>query len=176
FEIIAYVPNNGYLVRGDSGARARLRSRNEIAEARGEGFVQWDGLFLDQQKIHPALIEAMSGNAGELTVALQFALGKNEKQVRDASDVKQARRLASRGLVDSYSVLNFANMQMKIDASRLAELAALKSVVNIEPWNPPHLSDERASQIDAGEVTADRTAPRGPGYVAWLAAHGFSSN
>jgi hypothetical protein len=53
-ELIAYVPNNGYLVRGDSGARAQLLSRNQIAESRGEGFVQWDGIFSEQQKIHPA--------------------------------------------------------------------------------------------------------------------------
>jgi len=34
-EPIAYVPNNGYLVRSDSNARARLMSRNEVAAAQG---------------------------------------------------------------------------------------------------------------------------------------------
>ncbi len=72
-EIIAYVPNDGYLVRGDETARTRLQSRNRIAEARGEGFIQWDGLFLDAQKIHPALSEAMNTAQGEITVAVQFA-------------------------------------------------------------------------------------------------------
>jgi hypothetical protein len=57
-EVIAYVPNNGYLVRGDSNARARLMGRNQNAERRGEGFVQWEGAFLDEHKIHPALGEA----------------------------------------------------------------------------------------------------------------------
>ena len=175
-EIIAYVPNNGYLVRGDENERASLRNRNSLAEARGEGFIQWEGLFLDEQKIHPALNEAINAPRGEITVAVQFAPAKTTKQLRDDSDVKLARKLASRVLVDSYSVLNFSNLRIKIDASRLGDLAALTSVINIEPWNPPQLLDERSSQIVAGEVTADRTAARGPGYVAWLAAHGFASN
>lgn len=173
-EAIAYVPNNAYLVRGDSNARARLMGRNQNAEARGEGFVQWEGAFLDEHKIHPALGDAMASGTGELTVALQLALGTGERKTRDNVEVKQARKLASRVLVDAYGVLNFTNLRMKIDASRIAELAALPSVVNIEPWTPPQLWDERSSQIVAGELTADRTAPRGPGYAAWLAARGFS--
>ncbi len=174
-EAIAYVPNNAYLVRGDSNARARLMSRNQNAEARGEGFVQWEGAFLEEHKIHPALGEAMADATGEITVAVQLALGKDERNARDNAEVKQARKLASRVLVDAYGVLNFTNLRMKIDASRIAGLAALPSVVNVEPWTPPQLLDERSDQIVAGELTADRTAPRGPGYVAWLAAHGFSS-
>jgi Subtilase family len=174
-EPIAYVPNNGYLVRSDSDARARLMSRNQVAAARGEGFIQWEGPFLVEQKIHPALVEAMAAKSGELTVAVQFGLGKRELKARDNAEVKQARQLASRVLVDAYGVLNFTNLRIKIDASRIADLAALRSVVNVEPWTPPQLQDERSAQIIADDLTTDRTAPRGPGYAAWLAAHGFSS-
>lgn len=175
-EAVAYVPNNAYLVRGDSNARARLMSSNQRAEARGEGFVQWEGPFLDEHKIHPALGEALAAPAGEITIAVQFALGSGERNARDNAEVKQARGLASSVLVDAYGVLNFTNLRMKIDASRIAFLAALPSVVNVEPWTPPQLLDERSDQIVAGELTTDRTGPRGPGYAAWLAAHGFSSN
>ena len=175
-EIVAYVPNNAYLVRGDSSARGRLMSRNQLAEAHGEGFVQWEGPFLDEHKIHPGLGEAMDAGAGEVTVAVQLALGKNERNARENAEVKQAKNLASRLLVDSYGVLNFTNLRMKVDASNISRLAALPSVVNVEPWTAPQLFDERANQIVAGDLTADRTAPRGPGYSAWLSAHGFSSN
>jgi Subtilase family len=174
-EPVAYVPNNGYLVRCDSTARARLLSSNHTAAARGEGFIQWEGPFLGAHKIHPALVEAMAARSGELTVAIQLALGKDENNARDNSEVNQARGLASRVLVDAYGVLNFTNLRLKIDAGRIDDLAALPSVVNIEPWTPPQLLDERAAQIIAGQLTADRSAPRGPGYVAWLASHGFSS-
>jgi subtilase family protein len=174
-EPIAYIPNNGYLVRSDSKARARLLNRNQVAAAWGEGFIQWEGPFLVEHKIHPALVEAMAARAGELTVAVQFGLGKSELKARDNAEVKQAGKLASRVLVDAYGVLNFTNLRIKIDASRIADLAALRSVVNIEPWIPPQLTDERSAQIIADDLTADRTGPRGPGYAAWLAAHGFSS-
>jgi hypothetical protein len=173
-ELVAYVPNNAYLVKGDQNALARLLARNKIAEARGEGFVQWESQFLDEYKLHPAL--ATITNRGEMTVAVQLALGKAERDPRNNTDVKQARNLASSVMVDAYSVANFTNLRMRIDASRIAELASLASVVNIEPWTPPQLFDERASQIVAGQLSSDRTTPRGPGYAAWLAAHGFSSN
>jgi hypothetical protein len=175
-EAIAYVPNNAYLVRGDSNARARLMISNQRAQGRGAGFVQWEGSFLDEHKIHPAVGEAMKAGAGEITVAVQLALGRNERNPRDNAEVKQARRLASRVLLDAYGVLNFTTLRIKIDVGRVGSLAALPSVVNVEPWTPPELLDERSDQIVAGELTADRTGPRGPGYAAWLAAHGFSSN
>lgn len=173
-ELVAYVPNNAYLVRGDQNALARLLARNQSAEARGEGFVQWQGPFLEEYKVHPAL--TATANAGELTVAVQLALGRAERDPRNNAEVEQARKLASSIMVDAYSVANFTNLRMKIDASRLADLAGLPGVVNIEPWTPPQLFDERSSQIVAGQLTSDRTTPRGPGYAAWLAAHGFSSN
>ena len=88
-EVIAYVPNNGYLVRGDSKARARLMNRNEIAEVRGEGFVQWEGAFLDEHKIHPAVAEAIASPSGEITIAVQFALGKGERKSRDNNEVNR---------------------------------------------------------------------------------------
>jgi hypothetical protein len=176
FELIAYVPNNGYLVRGDDNARARLMSINQSAEGRGEGFLQWDGPFLDEHKMHPAVARAMSGATGEMSIAIQLALGKSEQNSRENAEVKLAKKLASKVLVDSYAVLNFTNLRLRIDASRLADLVALPSIVNIEPWTTPRLFDERANQIVAGSLTTDRAGPTGPGYVAWLAAHGFTSN
>lgn len=173
-ELVAYVPNNAYLVRGDPNAQARLMTRNRSAEASSEGFVQWQGPFLDEYKLHPAL--AAGTDAGVLMVAVQLALGGAERDPRNNAEVKQARKLATSVMVDAYSVANFTTLRMRIDANRVADLAAMPDVVNVEPWTPPQLFDERSSQIVAGQLTADHTAPRGPGYVAWLAAHGFSSN
>ena len=179
FETIAYIPNNGYLVRGDSSARVRFMGLNQIAQARGEGFVQWEGPFLEEHKVHPALLDAMAAESGSLsgerTVAVQLALGHSEHNARDNADVKQARRFASQVLVDTYGVLGFTNLRIKIETSRIASLAALPSVVNIEPWSPPQLLDERSAQIVAGQLAVDSKSPVGPGYAAWLAAHGFSS-
>jgi hypothetical protein len=51
-EPIAYVPNNGYLVRGNDSSRAQLMR----LAARGENFIQWEGPFTAEYKIHPRLI------------------------------------------------------------------------------------------------------------------------
>lgn len=174
-EPVAYVPNDGYLVRADSRSLDRLMVQNQVAIARSEGFLQWEGPFLDAYKIHPGLARAMSEGVDDVTVAVQFALGKGELDVMNNAEVKQARRLASAVIADAYRVLGFTNLRLRINASKLSDLAALPGVVTIEPWNAPRLFDERASQIVAGQLNADRTAPGGPGYMAWLASHGFSS-
>jgi hypothetical protein len=173
-EPVAYVPNNGYLVRGDQTAVARLKSSSQNAEARGEGFLQWQGPFLDEYKIHPALIDSAAGT--EVTVAVQLAFGRGERDRLNNSELRELRQLASGILVDAYNVSNFINVRMRIEASRITALAALPSVVNIEPWAAPQLFDERASQLVAGQFNSDRTGPSGPGYASWLAAHGFSQN
>lgn len=168
-EVIAYVPNNAYLVRGDGGARSRLMR----SQSGGESFIQWEGSFLNEYKIHPRLIASMSDpGSREVSVAVQF-VGRNGRAI---GDLKWLKKMASSIVVDAYSVLNYTNVKARIELSRIAELAALDNVINIEPWEPPQLFDERATQIIAGELTSDGKSARGPGYLAWLQSLGFSSN
>ena len=175
-EIVAYVPNNGYLVRADESATDRLLSANRAAAALGEGFIQWEGPFEDQYKIHPKLAAQMDARAGgEVVVALQIARRPSGRNAQPDSDLEAAKRLASAMIGEPYAVLNFTNLRMRIETAKVAEIAALSSVVNIEPWSPPRLLDERASQISAGELSDDGKSARGPGYMAWLAARGFTS-
>jgi hypothetical protein len=174
-EPVAYVPNNGYLVRGTPSARSRLAESAVAAMSRGEGFIQWEAPFIDEYKIHPALARAVSDQpGGQLTVTIQVARSISDARAGDA-DLKAARKLASSVICEAYGVLGFTNLRMRIDAGRLAELAALPNVVNVEPWAPPQMFDERSSQIIAGDLTGDGKSVRGPGYMAWLASHGFSS-
>jgi hypothetical protein len=174
-EPIAYVPNNGYLVRGAPSAMARLEKSAVAAMSRGEGFLQWEAPFIDEYKIHPALARAMSERPGEqVTVAVQVARGSSDAKAGEA-DLKAAKKLASHVMGDAYRVLGFANLRMSIEAGRVAELAAIPNVVNVEPWSAPEMLDERSSQIIAGDLTGDNKSVRGPGYMAWLASHGFSS-
>jgi hypothetical protein len=170
-EIIAYVPNNAYLVREDATASARLADAIRAAQNDGEAFIQWQGDFKTEDKIHPALLTAMN-EGGEVTVAIQFIKSRDKSAAQDLQAVKH---LASALINDAYTVLNYTNLKITVDASRLAEIAALPNVVNIEAWVPPSLHDERAGQIIASELLADGKEPKAPGYMAWLQAHGFSS-
>jgi hypothetical protein len=170
-EVIAYVPNNAYLVREDTNSSARLAGSIRAAQSAGEAFIQWQGDFKPEDKIHPALVTPMN-EGGEVSVAVQFIKSRDKSA---AQDIQAAKKLASSLINDSYAVLNFTNLKLKIDVSRLAEIAALPNVVNIETWSPPRLHDERASQIVAGELLTEGKEPKAPGYMAWLQAHGFSS-
>jgi Subtilase family len=170
-EPIAYVPNNAYLVRGTAAATAGL-----IRLAAREQFVQWEGPFADEYKIHPRLKEAMREQPDALiNVAVQIARAPNAKNIASTSDVKAARRLAAAVLLDAYSVLNFTNLRLTVKANKVTELAALPGVVNVEKWEPPRLLDERSAQIVAGQLASDFKGPSGPGYMNWLQAHGFTS-
>ncbi|HVF89165.1 MAG TPA: S8 family serine peptidase [Blastocatellia bacterium] len=169
-EPIAYVPNNAYLVRAGYSATERF-----LKASRGGGdFIQWEGPFIDEYKIHPGLRPLMNEEeGGDVTVAVQLARGREGSG--SEADLEAAKRLASSLVGDSYEVLDFTNLKMRVRARRIKELAALGNVVNIEPWTAPELYDERSSQIVAGELSADGKQARGPGYLAWLQAHGFAS-
>lgn len=166
---IAYVPNNAYLVRAGSSATEQLLK----ASREGGDFVQWEGPFVEEYKIHPGLRAAMKEEGDrEVTVAVQFARGRDGSP---ASDLEAAKRMASSLVLDSYDVLSFTNLKMRMSARRISELASLGDVINIEPWAAPELYDERSSQIIAGELSPDGKEARGPGYLAWLQARGFAS-
>ncbi|MFL6214495.1 MAG: S8 family serine peptidase [Blastocatellia bacterium] len=170
-EPIAYVPNNAYLVRGSDAATASL-----MRLAARDQFVQWEGPFANDYKIHPRLSAAVQERPDALvTVSVQIAREPNIKNIASASDVKAAKRLAATVIADAYPVLNFINLRLSVKASDVAQLALLPNVVNIESWEPPHLLDERAAQIVAGQLASDMKGPTGPGYMSWLQAHGFTS-
>ena len=175
-EIVAYVPNNGYLVRTDESRTARLLDANRAAARQGEAFIQWEGTFEDQYKIHPKIAAQMTGQAGgEVIVAVQIARRLTGPNAQPDRDVEAVKLLASSTIGEPYGVLNFTNLKMRVKLAKVGEIAALANVVNIEPWSPPQLFDERASQITAGELSDDGKAARGPGYLAWLSARGFTS-
>ncbi|MBI3652726.1 MAG: S8 family serine peptidase [Acidobacteria bacterium] len=170
-ELIAYVPNNAYLVRENAAAAEQLSAAIQQGQSRGTAFIQWEGEFKAEYKIHPQLLSSIA-QEGEVTVAVQIA---NSRDRSAALDVRAVQKIASSILLDAYPVLNFTNVKIKVSAKRIAELAALANVVNIEGWSAPRLFDERASQIVAGELTSDGKEPKGAGYMSWLQSKGFSS-
>jgi hypothetical protein len=171
-EIIAYVPNNGYLVRGTSQSRDRLLREARADYARGQGFIQWEGRFEDHYKIHPQLKES----SGEVTVAVQIARSVDGRNPQPGRDVETVIRLSDSILLAPYHLDNTISLKVSVEVSRIADLAALENVINIEPWSPPELMDERGGQIAAGALTSDGKQPRGAGYMAWLDSLGFRSN
>ena len=178
-EPVAYLPSNGYLVRAQSDAEGKVIRLSSAAQSRGEDFVQWEGPFKDEYKIHPKLAAVMNDDPqATVTVAIQIvasSVRSSSGASRDDSSVRAARLLALSVLRDAYRVGQFTNLRLSLPAGSVAKLAALPGVVNIEPWSAPRLLDERSAQILAANLTDDGKAARSPGYLSWLAAHGFNS-
>lgn len=165
--VVQYVPQNAFLVwsetKRDVGANARqatLRLRHE-------------GDFTPDDAIAPHLDVARS-KAASVDVTVQFVADTEQTD----ADVKRAIALAEQVLVPAYTAAGgtFVNLRLRIDGARLDTVAGLDSVVNVEPFVVPHAHDERMGQILAHNLSPDLREPVGPGYLSFLAAHGFSTD
>lgn len=163
-ELVCHVPNNAQLVYATGAAREQL---GRLVEQRPE--FQWTGPYHPQYAIGPRV--GLTAEAGEQPVTIQLFDHSGVNTSLDA-----IRGAASKVDRDAYRVLGFRNIEVRVPAGRIAELARLPDVVNIE-YNPPNkLYDEVQDQILANALSGGGTVPIGPGYLAWLNDLGFTSN
>ncbi len=165
-QVVTYIPSNAYLVYGDEESLARVRSLGEA--------VQWDGSFTAADRIHPLArgqvrpgreTESLAG--GDLyAVQLVADPPANETTSRVIDTV---RRDAVRS---RFRLLGYENVIVRLDPAQLAVVAERPDVVSIQPYRIPRPSDEKQGQIVAGALAGN--VPTGPGYLAFLAAKGFT--
>ncbi len=166
--IVQYVPQNAYLVwtGSDSGARA-LRRLNGSSSG-----IQFYGDFEPDDALAPALDGVSSTQA---TVAVTVQLFNHGAAVW--GDVSKVKALADSVLADAVEAVGgtYINMRLAVRGDRLRAITKVDAVINVEPFVEPKLFCERQGQIVAGNLTASLQNPSGPGYLAWLAARGFSA-
>lgn len=166
-KVVQYVPANSYLVQGSATALAKLQNWARTAD-----FVQWEGPFADEYKVHPkARATDAKGNlikSGVDTYTVQlFEDGEANPETRKLIDkVKQG------AVEQEFQVLHYLNIVVKLPAEALAQVAARPDVVSIHLRPARRKLDERQDQIMAGNLTG--SVPSGPGYLAWLASKGFT--
>lgn len=97
-----------------------------------------------------------------VTVLVEAREADAAKRVIDSSDVV----LAGPGQIGRFSAVRIETTPGRVD-----ELSADPSV-RVWPWEPPRPHDERSGQLIAGAIDDDGQ-PAGPGYMAFLAAHGL---
>ncbi|EAU64969.1 protease, putative, partial [Stigmatella aurantiaca DW4/3-1] len=127
-QIITYIPHNAYLVYGDAGALDRLDTHVRTARA-----VQWNGDYLNDYKLHPSVLKAVTSTytvqlvkddeANGTTLALIRQLQSREGRIREA--------------------LGYVNVTTALTLPQLYEIAARPDVVSIQPSFPPKKVDER---------------------------------
>jgi hypothetical protein len=157
-QIVSYIPQNTYLVYGDSHSIAQLQALAAIAP-----HIQWEGAYLDDYKTHPA---ARAGKTDHYAIQLTADAQANAETLKLVDGLKLAP------MAQSHRVLDYLNIIARLRPADLALVAARPDVISIQPWFPPKKSCERQDQIIAGNLNGN--APAGPGYLAWLADKGFA--
>lgn len=158
-QIVSYIPQNAYLVYGDSAAIARVQ-----ALAAGAPHIQWDGPYLDDYKIQPAARGATAGD--------HFAIQLIQDAAANPETLKLIDHLKLAPLERLHPVLNYVDIVARIAPANLAQIASRPDVVAIQRFGTPKKVCERQDQIVAGNLSGN--VPSGPGYLAWLQGKGFT--
>ena len=165
--IVSYIPENAYLIYGDAGEIAKRHNW-----AGTNQFVQWEGDYADDYKIHPnaRLVDANGNPQTPLTDTFSIQL------VDDAAANLSTLTLIGQWQLavaeNEYTLLGYHNIIVRLPPDKLNLIAAQPDVVSIQPHFEPQKLDERQDQIIAGNLSGN--LPSAPGYLAWLASKGFT--
>jgi hypothetical protein len=166
--LIAYVPNNSYLVWTTPAQMDRVRdlgSRSEI--------VQWTGPFHPAYKLDPRI---KPDSVGQIPVAIEILVTS-----RASETVAQIVGRSRKVLMPQFRAAERIQIRVLIESYLLVELARLPDIVSIEPWSRVKLHDERANQIVANAISEETinsisiSRPATPGFFAFLSSNGFNS-
>ena len=161
--VLAYVPENAYLVYGD-------RHRLDALGSRKEGLAIWT--------LAPALKIQMlargkedrspSPPSGPSLYALQMV---RDPEVNEATLSLLRGRGAGTPLQD-YGILEYRNVVLPLPEEAVEEAARRPDVVSVSPYRIPERHDERQALLLAGETAGGEPLPED--YLAWLASKGFT--
>jgi hypothetical protein len=162
-QVISYIASNAYIVRADSKAGARVAALLKQNPA-----VQFVGDYEPAFRLSPGL-HAARGKAGDVVdITVQVIDGP------DAKDTIANLTALANEFVQTYQVLDYHNVELKVSSGRLAQIANYDGVFAVEERGQRRKLDEAQGQIVAGNLTGN--LPTGPGYLSWLAGMGFTSS
>jgi len=160
-DVVAYVPNNAYLVRASSKGLARINKLKANSASR----VQWAGAFKPAYKIAP---EIPLDSDQEITSTIQLVSNSNT-----AVEIQDLLARSSASAIGApTTVLSYTNIRVRVRPRQLATIARMTNVVWIEPWTAPVLNDEKQGLILAGKLTGSEPPSS---YLSWLQSKGITS-
>jgi subtilisin family serine protease len=169
-EILGYIPNNAYIIRGAPHDLARVAALDAGPDWEDARPIRWMGHLLAIQKLDPVYTdEVINGGSGR-AVDVEIELIDSSESGRA---IDMINRTASSINGAPRRFLNFVVVSVTLGAERLLDIAGLDEVLFVSPASKVKLHDERSAQIVAGNLSSDGTQPSGPGYMAWLAAKGL---
>jgi hypothetical protein len=166
--IVSYLPENAYLIYGDSNAIAKIQTW-----AGTNQFVQWEGAYADDYKIHPAARLTDVNGKPQQPLTDSFSIQMVDDPPANLATLTLIGQWQMAGAESEYTLLGYRNMVVRLPPDKLNLIAAQPDVVSIQPYFEPEKLDERQDIILTGNLTSSNT-PNGPGYLAWLASKGFT--
>ncbi|MEK6299309.1 MAG: S8 family serine peptidase [Acidobacteriota bacterium] len=171
-EIIGYIPNNAYIIRGSASELATVAALHGGRSADEAHPIRWMGRFDALHKIDPAFGDEMLAGRGSELVAVEVELVDSDDASNTISDISRLAASINRA---PRRFLNSVVLSVSLPVNQLMAAASLDDVLFIGPVAEPKPSDERSAQIVAGNLIGDLTQPVGPGYWDWLQAKGLDT-
>jgi hypothetical protein len=161
-DVIAYIPNNAYLVRATAGGMERI---NRLKQ-NDRSFIQWTGAYRPEYKIAPELrLDADQ----DVVVTIELVGAEANSDVLERVLARgQAVRVGPKA-----SLSGVTDVRVRMNARKIADLARMPNVMWIEPWQAPAMLDERQDQIVAGNYNGNVISS--PRYLEWLQSKGLAS-
>lgn len=172
-QIVDFIPDNAYLVYGDTEALARVQ---DLGRAAASG-VRWEGRFDAELKINSRVYELESKGATPDFYSIQLVLDPAAN-----AETLDFVRAADLGETRVWNFRHYVNIEASVPFGALSAIASRPDVISIQPDMEPTLLDERQNVILTNRLTASggNTVPIAPGapggiaYLDWLAALGFT--
>jgi hypothetical protein len=171
-EIIGYIPNNAYIIRGSGLAIARAAALDGGESADDDHPIQWMGRFHPVQKLDPVYTDDLLASGVNASTDVEIELLDSPET---AGTIERINAFASSVNREPRRFLNYVVLTVQLPVERLISVADLDEVLFITPASRFEVQDERSAQIVAGNLSQDGTGPGGSGYMAWLAAKGLDA-
>ena len=165
--VVDYIPENSYLVYGSPSAARIL-----WANLSGRPQVRWMGVMQGSDKIHPEASPSSPRSASAGTKPRLFSIQLVYDPDLNPSSLRKIDAVRSGPILRQGRSADYYNIILALPPAAVSGLAQLPDVISIQPYEVPEMTDERQAVILTGDLL--NNAPRGPGYLAWLAAKGFT--
>jgi hypothetical protein len=127
--VVAYIPQNAYLVYGDTGGVGRMQTW-----ARAARHVQWDGDYSDDYKIHPRARTAQQTNSAAPATDL-FAIQLVEDPEANAATLALIDQVRLAPVGQQFQNLGYLNVIVRIPPERVTDIAFSNPTAH-RPWPP----------------------------------------
>jgi hypothetical protein len=186
-EVVTYIPNNAYLVYGDSGSLNRVK---RLGQSRST-FIQWQGTYADVYRMDPSFLmeqgakakleqeRDLSKNGGSLSAQGKPSEGTYDVQLykdpkANAKTMKLINQIKTDAIKVQWEILDYANLVVGLTDEGVKTLASRPDVVAILEHLTPRKLDERQDMIVSGNLSGGTTPVTGLSWFTYLANQGFT--